>query len=144
MPAPLVVVGARGFIGGAVLKALRGNALGVSSADLSTVGSAREVIWLSGTANPRSPEPNDDVQAVAHALRLRERLWPHARFTLVSSGGTVYSASSSPPYTEMSPVSPDSAYAHSRLAMEAELNANRKSGDTIVWKMIAPERNPTR
>jgi len=142
------VVGASGFIGSAVSASLRsvGAALftptrqelvSISDRLRVALAHASDVVWLAGVASPalaaRTPYIAwADVRLLQATLASRASNWPAARFTLVSSGGTVYDTSLPPPYHETSPIRPVSPYAITRVAMESELRSAWSNDDCIV------------
>ena len=138
MPGPVAVVGAAGFLGRALVEALRGSATGVSAYTRSVpflgpdgaaapgLTSARTVFWLATQINPQIAEQQPSkvaedraaFDAFLHAVR---GLPAPPTVVLLSSGGTVYDPDTAPPYAETAPTRPLSAYGGAKLALEALL-----------------------
>jgi UDP-glucose 4-epimerase len=134
----VAVVGARGFIGRAVVAAL--GARGVSTTGLGSdrpavlhgelhpaVVAATTVVVVSGRSNPalaeREPstaarELADDSELFGRLADAAERRSDPQRLLLASSGGAVYDTRHEPPFSERTPTSPASAYARLKLDVE--------------------------
>jgi UDP-glucose 4-epimerase len=134
----VAVLGARGFIGRAIVAALRSEGLptvargsdspAVQDGELHpSVARAATVVVVSGRSNPALAE-RDHAAAAAELAENRElfRLLGQARppgsepqrILLASSGGTVYDNAHEPPYAESSPTARSSAYATLKLDIE--------------------------
>jgi UDP-glucose 4-epimerase len=134
-PAPAVaVVGAAGFIGGALCRGLARAgvpAIGLTrprgAADEEAVVRAMRhvdhVIYAAGTVTPATAarEPHRiaaDELALRRFLEACKRGGRHPRVILIGSGGTVYAPELPPPYTEDGPTRPTGAYGEAKLASE--------------------------
>lgn len=126
------MIGARGFLGSAVCRALRDVRVPLSEYtrdapfDVGGDDAPDVVYYLASAANPATAETRPDLledeaasfDAFLGALsRLPDR--PHVVFP--SSGGTVYDTDVPPPYKETSPTNPRGRYGRSRLEMERRL-----------------------
>lgn len=140
MPRPVAVVGAAGFLGRALVEALRRSArevstytrsvpfLGPDGAAAPGLVSARTVFWLATQINPQIAEQQPQkvaedraaFDAFLHAVR---GLPAPPAVVLLSSGGTVYDPDTAPPYAETAPTRPLSAYGSAKLALESSLAA---------------------
>lgn len=138
MPGPVAVVGAAGFLGRALVEALRRSTTGVSAYTRSVpflgpdgaaapgLASARTVFWLATQINPQIAEQQPSkvaedraaFDAFLHAVR---GLPAPPTVVLLSSGGTVYDPDTAPPYAETAPTRPLSAYGGAKLALESLL-----------------------
>lgn len=153
------VVGASGFLGSALVRALRAGGVrvaeytrsvpflacsGVPDARLVT---ARTVFWLATSINPAvaDAEPwraREDRDAFASMVRTAEQLTDPPRIVLISSGGTVYDPAVDPPYGEDSPTRPLGAYGRSKLALERSLRASALPSDRALVVRIANAYGP--
>lgn len=130
------VVGATGFIGSAVLTALRDQSLPSLAFTRRTppvtpdgalapgVGEASAIVWAAASVNPALAESRPDLvdadlRALTRLVDALGRSSSTARLVLLSSGGTVYDPSGSVPYRESSRCSPRGAYGRSKLAAES-------------------------
>lgn len=142
-----VVVGATGFLGGALVSRLA--QLGVTTESFTrarpfvdsrgalrgewdAVGTA---YWLAGsirpaTADAHSREQMADLDALRTLLDAVRRDAPHVRIVAASSGGTIYDASRPAPYDEASPVRPANAYGAAMQDMEQLVSS--ASASTVV------------
>lgn len=129
------VIGASGFIGGHLLRALSGDGIECAGYTRSTpvvsdsgeldqgLADADAIFWLASSIRPATASASDAADADLHALeglltQLDKSSRHSARVLALSSGGTVYDTRNPPPYSETSPVSPANAYGHAMLAME--------------------------
>lgn len=121
------VVGAGGFIGGHLCRALtRLGGLPVEVRhhdDGAVLRNADVVFYAAGSITPAlaASEPERiglDAAALAAALDECGRGGRRPTFVLLSSGGTVYRAAAEPPYDETSPVGPTGEYGRAKLASE--------------------------
>jgi UDP-glucose 4-epimerase len=132
------VVGGRGFLGAGIASALRAGGhevrvLGrrdpVVDADglAPDVAGADWVVWAASSINPMIAQHDPDRVALdAEAFDgflagLAAAGDDAPRVLLLSSGGTVYDETASPPYAEDSPTVPRSAYGRAKLALERRL-----------------------
>jgi UDP-glucose 4-epimerase len=127
-----VVAGADGFIGGALVRALRAASVPVYGMTRGTPlaiehsRAARIVFWLASSVNPAMAEQRPDLVAADKAAlasllsRLRFASQP-AVVVQASSGGTVYDRAAEPPYPESAPVRPTGAYGRMKLELEKAL-----------------------
>ncbi|WP_456789425.1 NAD-dependent epimerase/dehydratase family protein [Cellulomonas sp. P5_C5] len=131
------VIGARGFIGSHVCRALEQQGHVVHSFDRTTpamtpqgvderILASDRVVWAASSINPMIAEHDPDrvaldIDAFTSFLALLAEAPTRPRVVLLSSGGTVYDQSTEPPYAETSPVGPDSAYGQAKLLLEQEL-----------------------
>jgi UDP-glucose 4-epimerase len=131
----VAVIGARGFVGRALVARLRRSGVVVDELGRETpfavdgvahpnVARASTVFYLANSINPAIAE-NDPAAVAADLATFASFLGCLAgRDTLVvypNSGGTVYDPAAPPPYTESSPVNPMNAYGRAKLAMESSL-----------------------
>ncbi|WP_186813371.1 NAD-dependent epimerase/dehydratase family protein [Cellulomonas xylanilytica] len=131
------VIGARGFIGSHVARALaqRGHTVHTFDRSCPAMGpqgvderilTSDHVVWAASSINPMIAEHDPDrvaldIDAFTSFLGLLAQAPSRPRMVLLSSGGTVYDQSVEPPYAESSPVGPDSAYGQAKLLLEQEL-----------------------
>jgi UDP-glucose 4-epimerase len=127
-----VVAGADGFIGGALVRTLRGASVPVHGMTRGTPlpawdrWPARTVFWLASSVSPATAEQRPDLVAADKAAfaellsRLRFASQP-AVVVLASSGGTVYDRAAEPPYPESAPVRPAGAYGRMKVELERAL-----------------------
>lgn len=145
------MVGAAGFLGRALVEALRCTPYQVSTFTRSQpcyypdgsvaegAAAAGTVFWLASQINPQVAQDHPELVA-ADSQVLREFLSAIAAsavppmVVLVSSGGTVYGTSSPPPYSEQSRAAPTSAYGRAKLALEVML-AERAPGRAVVLRV---------
>jgi len=131
----LAVIGASGFIGGALAKRLEREGIDyegytrlrpfVEDGHLAPgVEEADVVFWLVSSISPSisagSNGASEDLRALRHLLEgfsRRGRRPP--RVVAVSSGGTVYDMRTPPPYSESSPTRGANEYGKAMLAVEA-------------------------
>lgn len=146
-PPPVAVVGARGFVGRAVVAALTGR--GVATVACTTdspavrdgrlvpeVAAAGAVVVVAGRSNPalaeRDPGSAARELAETHELsallaRSSEDTGAAQRVLVVSSGGAVYDTAATPPHAEGSPLDRSGAYARLKLAVEDAFLSRRSS-----------------
>lgn len=131
---PVAVIGARGFLGAALVDRL-------ASLDMPTLtysrsrpfvgpsgrvdpqlASATTVYWLVGSIRPATAEDHDAAVADRRALRALVRHLratdSTARLVAVGSGGTVYDTRYQPPYAESAHVAPVNGYGRAMRDME--------------------------
>lgn len=131
------VVGARGFLGGAAVRALR--AAGIPTAEYTLddplvvegriaeeAQEVRTVVWAAATITPvmAAAEPErveKDVAALEAALDALDVEGTPARVLLLSSGGTVYGPPEVPPFSEDDPLHPVGPYGKAKLRLEGVL-----------------------
>jgi UDP-glucose 4-epimerase len=134
----VAVLGARGFVGRAIVSALRARDVptvlrtsdrpAVHRGDLDpAVAGAASVLVVTGRTNPAMAE-RDSATADRELAESRElfdlltesrgRLPGSQRILLASSGGSVYDTRQPPPYRETSATAPSSAYARLKLDIE--------------------------
>ena len=135
------VVGADGFLGRALVSRLkslgvpaltftRGNPV-LSGVDLKIPADVKTVFWLASSITPSVAEVDpdavdEDVQAFRsflNALSRKGSQGKQPRVIIIGSGGTVYSPSSVPPYSEMAPLHYGTAYAAAKLRLEQVLQS---------------------
>lgn len=133
-----VVVGAKGFLGAALVRRLDADgtrpypftrtdrwscSTGPSAALL---GETDVVYWLAGSVNPATADLRAElISADLTALSAFARVVRDSsirRVVFASSGGTVYDANSAPPYAESDSTSPASTYGRYKLRQEQLLN----------------------
>jgi UDP-glucose 4-epimerase len=153
------VVGARGFIGSALLAHLRAAGLSVSSftRDVPFVypsewtnldaTSHRTVFWLAGSTNPAVAEQRPDLVAADDAALTSLLEATHGaermpRVVVVSSGGTVYDPTHIPPYAEDSPLGPVTAYGRAKLRLEHTLERSGLPDDCRVIVRVSNAYGP--
>ncbi|MBB4886376.1 NAD-dependent epimerase/dehydratase family protein [Streptomyces netropsis] len=137
-PEPVVaVVGANGFLGRSVMRALSGagvEARGFTSAEPAVHGTWQDpalrhcdvVFYLASRISPaiaerepeRAAQEITDFRAFLDALRENPR---RPVVTLAASGGTVYDPRCEPPYDEQSPARPSNVYGKAKLEQEEAL-----------------------
>jgi len=151
---PCLVLGAGGFIGSAVCRALSEVGAQVhgfgrepaypdapgpvrftrgefdnKAAIARAVDGAEIVFHLLGGSTPdlSNKDPVAELQGLAQSIRLLEtcRLASVSRVVFVSSGGTVYGVPASVPVTEEAPTDPISAYGINKLIVEKYLHLFR-------------------
>ncbi len=135
---PAAVIGARGFLGRALVPALRSS--GVPAAEFTRatpflseggaaapgLAAAGTVYYLASTINPAIAERDPDAvatdrQRFASFLEALARLDRPPRVVLPSSGGTVYDPAAPPPYAETAPTRPGGRYGAAKLELEDAL-----------------------
>jgi len=149
------VVGANGFIGRHTVRALRRGGTEVleytrehpmvTDAGLHVdARAARALVFVAGSTNPASAER--DPALGASELAAFERLLDvvaatvqtaggRLRVVMSGSGGTVYDPARPPPYGELDPVSPDTAYGRVKLAMEELLRSHDDRLEPVVLRL---------
>lgn len=136
----VAVVGAAGFLGTAVLRAL--DDAGISSVGFTleepliedgrlvdAARGVRTVIWCASRINPRlvvdHPELIDaDAGDLERALTAFGELEVPPRVVAFSSGGTVYGPPAEPPFAESDEPHPVNAYGAAKLALEQQVRAS--------------------
>lgn len=134
---PVAVVGGRGFLGRAIRTELTRAGYPVRTLDrdnpaLRPTGLAAEivgadtVVWAASSINPMiSANDPDRVEADIDSFRsfvtAITALDPAPRIILLSSGGTVYDQTASPPFSESSPAVPATEYGRAKLALEHQI-----------------------
>jgi len=140
------VVGARGFLGSALVETLHRRDIPVveytrdrpyRAGDVLDAGfdSVRTVVWCASSINPylasQHPELVEaDRVEFARFLQSLEHAGTAARVVLVSSGGTVY-GDAEPPHSETTVPRPTSAYGHAKLTLERMLHEARPSSVVV-------------
>jgi UDP-glucose 4-epimerase len=141
----VAVVGARGFIGRAVVAAVRSRGVpivccGSQSPAVSggrlhpEVADAAVVVLVTGRSSPAQAErePATAATELAESRELFELLGSGARtpqrVLLASSGGAVYDTQYPAPFSEQSPVARSSAYARLKLDIEEAFLAGAGGG----------------
>ena len=141
----VAVVGARGFIGRAVVRALTARGVptvrcGSQSPAVSggrlvpQVAAASVVVLVTGRSSPAQAErePATAATELAESRELFELLGTAAaraqRVLLASSGGAVYDTQYPAPFSERSPVARSSAYARLKLDIEEAFLAGARNG----------------
>lgn len=143
----VAVVGARGFLGQHVVRALRTVDVGVHEYSRERpvmtgdrldddVRSAATVVWAASSVNPliASQHPElvaQDREQLVRFLDALERDGVAARVVLLSSGGTVYGDAADPPFDERCTPRPQSEYGSSKLALERVLREHAVPGVTL-------------
>lgn len=137
-PPSVAVLGARGFIGRAVVAAFEARGVptvcrgsdspAVHQGELDPqVAEAATVVVTTGRSSPAQAErePATAATELAESRELFELLAQrppagreHRRILLASSGGAVYDTSRPAPYDELAPTAPASAYARLKLDIE--------------------------
>lgn len=134
----VAVIGAQGFIGAALVSSLLAAGVAVecftrevpfvsSQGELAdAVASATTVFWMASSVNPAIAEGRPDLVeadqvAFDELLGAAKALDRPPRTVLLSSGGTVYDASATPPHREDAPTRPVTAYGRAKLALEQSL-----------------------
>ncbi|GAB7004486.1 NAD-dependent epimerase/dehydratase family protein [Nocardioides sp. AN3] len=152
-----VVVGATGFIGGAlaarlddlgtpVLRAGR-REMAKGSAALDRIAAADTVYWAASSINPKiaaeSPElVAADRQSFGDFLDALDERGSTARVVFFSSGGTVYGAAQ-PPFSEATEPHPTTAYGEAKLALEQMLLERRAPGVAVrIANAYGPGQHP--
>lgn len=135
------MIGAAGFLGGALTAALeragvtvsrvtRHDPLLTSDGSLVTeLTSAATLYWAASSINPliASREPERVAADLADFRRFCDAVHASpgsARVVLLSSGGTVYGTATTPPHGETTPPRPANDYGRAKLAMEEMLHAH--------------------
>jgi UDP-glucose 4-epimerase len=152
----VAVLGARGFVGRAIVAALRAREIPTVLRNSDTpavrqgqldpaVARATSVIVVTGRSNPALAERDGDTAArelaesreLFHLLgRSRSRLPATQRILLASSGGAVYDTRQEPPYHEWSDTAPSSAYAQLKLDIEgAFLSTTAHDSERTVLRL---------
>lgn len=127
------VVGAAGFLGGAVVRNLeaegvrcvsftRASPFALPSGELhpDLIASDR-IFWLVGSLRPAAVDPRNvsaDLAAVTTLVDGLDRAGSAARIVAVSSGGTVYASEHLPPHSETTPTRAVNGYGQALLAVE--------------------------
>lgn len=139
--AQIAVVGAAGFLGGALTRALRAGGEHVVAVTrhepaLTPAGHLRDdlrevrtLYWAASRINPMIAAQRPDLVAedLADFARFIDTLHaeqPAVRVVLLSSGGTVYGAAARPPHRESTPPDPANDYGRAKLAIEDLLHAH--------------------
>jgi len=136
----VAVIGSNGFIGRALVGALRAAENSVvefpaTRPFLRSDGSPRDelagasaVVYLASRINPAIAE-RDPVAAAAHVSTLRQLTralrGSGKRLIYPSSGGTVYDADGEPPYAETSPLKPIGRFGATKVEVERILSEAR-------------------
>jgi UDP-glucose 4-epimerase len=152
-----VVVGATGFIGGALAARLEACGMPVlragrsetanGSAALDRIAAAGTVYWAASSINPRiaveSPElVAADRRAFSDFLDALETRGSTARVVFFSSGGTVY-GEAQPPFSEATEARPTTAYGEAKLALEQTLLERRGSAVVVrISNAYGPGQHP--
>ncbi len=134
MERTLAVVGARGFLGGAVAHIAARSGWRVQEFTLSapairdgqlhpTAPKWDAVAWCAGAINPHMVQTSSATQGlepngVSEFLRALRSAQLTPTFVYASSGGTVYGAPETPPFREDSPTHPVNSYGHIKLQTE--------------------------
>ncbi|SDJ34491.1 UDP-glucose 4-epimerase [Frankineae bacterium MT45] len=142
------VLGASGFIGGALAQAIEERQQECSRFTRSlpfivdgelapALQTADVVFWLVSSIRPATSTKPGTASQDQHALEqlldlLDRRRSPAPRVLVVSSGGTVYNTDAPPPYTESSPTRGANEYGQAMLAVE-EL-VRERCADHIVLR----------
>lgn len=138
MNGPVAVVGANGFLGGAVCAAVRAAGVphaaftrarpgvGADGAPAPGLLEARTVYWLAGLTVPGTADRDPDFAATElepfrRCLEALVRAGHAPTVVLSSSGGRVYDPAGEPPFAETDPVNPRDVYGEVKLALEREL-----------------------
>lgn len=136
--APVAVIGAAGFLGRALTRALDEQGTPVAAYTRSVpfrdpggrpapgLSAARTIFWLATRINPQIAELEPQSVAADRAafddlLRAVQSLDTPPTVVLLSSGGTVYDPDASPPYAEDAATRPTTAYGRAKLALEGRL-----------------------
>lgn len=151
----IVVVGAEGFIGSALLAHL--SALGADvavatrdeplrSLDLGQLNPAA-IIWAAGSVTPsiaaRSPsESSAALASFRDAVDHIQTSAPNCRFLLTSSGGSVYT--SPPPHSELSSTNGHTAFADLALKLEADAQRLKRCTAVRVSNVYGPGQRARR
>lgn len=151
----VAVVGAAGFLGGAVMDAFTAVGAKVLPYTLDRLlfqdgamdpeaRGVRTVVWCASRINPRlaaeNPELVDlDRADLAEALAEFSSWETPPRVVTFSSGGTVYGPPAEPPYVEATEPAPVNAYGWAKLNLEEQL---RESGLETVSLRIANAYGP--
>ena len=134
----VAVIGSHGFLGRATARALRREGVPIQEYTrnrsfldrhgriVGDIEGVRTVVWLVSSINPRVAEERPDLidrdRAAMEALiaGLQELDGP-PRVVNLSSGGTVYDTTATPPYDESAPTGPTGAYGKAKLMFEGLL-----------------------
>lgn len=128
----VAVIGSGGFLGSHLVRSLRAARIRVSAftrhRPLPHALRATTVFFVAGSVTPATAESRPGLVAADRALLDRVlaavgRATEPTMLVLASSGGTVYAPDAQPPYTERTPVGPDTAYGEMKLAMEGAVLA---------------------
>lgn len=144
MPASVAVLGAAGFVGGAVARRAEASGLEVSrwtrqrpflvdGAPAPGLASTGTVFWLVSSIRPAvaaDERAQADLRLLRRLLDGLDAAGSDARVVVLSSGGTVYDTAETPPYTEQHPVRAANAYGEAMLEVEATLRGARD--DSVV------------
>jgi UDP-glucose 4-epimerase len=153
------VVGASGFLGGALVDSLRTRGTAVEAVTRQNpltgpdgrlaprLTGVDTVFWVAMSVNPASAESaperaEGDVSALRAGLSLLRSGGTPPRVVLLSSGGTVYDADRRPPYAETDPVRPAGAYGRAKLAQERELARQSGAFDGVAVLRVANAYGP--
>jgi UDP-glucose 4-epimerase len=134
----VAVIGSRGFLGRATVRALGRAGVPVQEYTrdrsfldrdgriASDIGGVRTVVWLVSSINPRVAEESPDLigrdrAAMEALIEGLQQLDAPPRVVNLSSGGTVYDTAATPPYDEAAPTGPTGAYGKAKLMFEGLL-----------------------
>jgi UDP-glucose 4-epimerase len=155
----IAVLGAGGFLGRAIVRALEAAGLRIHGYDkddvwltsdrrfVPEVSTARAIVYLINRINPRvaAEEPAKvaaDMETMRAFLDALRSSGATPRVVLPSSGGTVYDTSREPPYGEDSPTAPASEYGKAKLAMERLMTGEAPPGADVVIARISNVYGP--
>lgn len=149
---PVAVIGAAGFLGTALCRALRDDDIPVaaftreipflarSGAAAPGLTAARTVFWLATSINPAVAEAQparvavdrEEFRSMLAAVAAQPR---PPRVVLLSSGGTVYAPDVPPPYREDAATRPLGAYGRAKLEAEELLRSALPAGQAVAARV---------
>ena len=141
---PVAVVGANGFIGRNLVRALHADGRRVIAVDkgwddddalVAQVCASDTIYWCAGSINPALAEKNPllvqlDIDMFTWMLDQLDASGSRARLVNFSSGGTIY-GNGEPPFDEARPRVPISAYGKAKVEMERLLAGRPGRGVSV-------------
>jgi UDP-glucose 4-epimerase len=157
----VAVIGSRGFLGRATVRALLRAGVPVQEYTrsrsfldrhgriASDIEGVRTVVWLVSSINPRVAEESPDLigrdrAAMESLIEGLHQLDAPPRVVNLSSGGTVYDTATTPPYDESAPTGPTGAYGKAKLMFEGLLVDSGLPGTSLRLSNAYGPGQPTR